>query len=67
MTRAPFEPGIAGRRLAFEAAHPEVEFARPGGMAQAHLTHGDKQVTITRPLMADLLNELDDLLGEAAQ
>jgi hypothetical protein len=61
LSMRPGEQAQVRRRLAFEAAHPEVQFASPGGMAQAHLTHGNKQVTITRPLMADLLDELDRL------
>jgi hypothetical protein len=66
LAAVPDQPDQVPRKVRFEQAHPGVKFSYPGGgMVQARFEHRGALVTITRPLLGDLLDELENLFGEA--
>ena len=61
----PDQPDQVPRKVRFEQAHPGVTFSYVGGMAQAHFEYRGVLMTITRPLLRDLLDELENLFPSA--
>jgi hypothetical protein len=60
----PDQPDQVPRKVRFEQANSGVKFSWPGGgVVQAHFAHRGVQVTITRRLLGDLLDELENLFA----